>query len=127
MLANFRGTKVAVKRLRGFDVTEQEPGACGDETAGMHPGERGPSPTQMPIFRQFFEVGCVGWVMRVMRIWHVHAPGAWVWGAGMSRIPGHCGIGMTVSRVMCGWLSGSRACANVLARRCLMPGARAKG
>ncbi|GLC33191.1 hypothetical protein PLESTB_000360900 [Pleodorina starrii] len=48
LLANFRGTKVAVKRLRGFDVGPDNP-----DTGG--PGEPGPSPTQMPIFRQFFE------------------------------------------------------------------------
>ncbi|GIL75994.1 hypothetical protein Vretimale_5660 [Volvox reticuliferus] len=48
LLANFRGTKVAVKRLRGFDVGPDNP-----DTGA--PGEAGPSPTQMPIFRQFFE------------------------------------------------------------------------
>ncbi|GLI65445.1 hypothetical protein VaNZ11_008823 [Volvox africanus] len=48
LLANFRGTKVAVKRLRGFDVGPDNP-----DTGA--PGEPGPSPTQMPIFRQFFE------------------------------------------------------------------------
>ncbi|GFR41489.1 hypothetical protein Agub_g2180 [Astrephomene gubernaculifera] len=48
LLANFRGTKVAVKRLRGFDMGPDNP-----DTGG--PGETGPSPTQMPIFRQFFE------------------------------------------------------------------------
>lgn len=41
VLANFRGTKVAVKRMRGFEVSPDD--------------DSQPSPTMMPVFASFFE------------------------------------------------------------------------
>jgi hypothetical protein len=39
LLANFRGTKVAVKRMRGFEMSADN-------------DEPGPSPTMMPVFAE---------------------------------------------------------------------------
>ncbi len=139
LLASFRGTKVAVKRLRGFDVPEQEPGAGGaDETAGMHPGERGPSPTQMPIFRQFFEVGGWGWgggagrgraaswavgCTLVSLVVHLLPPrvsgSAMCWVQQWQSLWKPANVGGGASRVAV--TSGSCAWPNSLARGCLCP------